>query len=126
MDSKEAYLQRIEALESDVAFLKTAINALELQIKRGDVSQGAKRPNQTPKEIFAEKTEDELLPAAVDVVLKTGQASVSMLQRRLVLGYSRAVRLMEQLEERGIVGPFIGTQPRKILITKEQWDNMQQ
>ena len=49
---------------------------------------------------------DELLPAAVEVVLETGQASVSMLQRRLKLGYSRAARLVDQMEERGIVGPF--------------------
>ena len=49
---------------------------------------------------------DELLPQAVDVIFETGQASVSMLQRRLKLGYSRAARLVDQMEERGIVGPF--------------------
>ena len=69
--------------------------------------------------------EDELLPAAVDVVLKTGQASVSMLQRRLKLGYSRAARLVDQMEERGIVGPFEGSKPRQLLITRAQWDEMQ-
>ena len=69
--------------------------------------------------------EDELLPAAVDVVLETGQASVSMLQRRLKLGYSRAARLVDQMEERGIVGPFEGSKPRQLLITRAQWDEMQ-
>ncbi|MCD8161414.1 MAG: DNA translocase FtsK [Clostridiales bacterium] len=64
---------------------------------------------------------DELLPQAVDVVMETGMASVSMLQRRLKLGYSRAARLVDQMEERGIVGPFEGSKPRKVLITKEQW-----
>ncbi len=68
---------------------------------------------------------DELLPAAVDVVLETGQASVSMLQRRLKLGYSRAARLVDQMEERGIVGPFEGSKPRQLLITREQWQEMQ-
>jgi len=68
---------------------------------------------------------DELLPAAVDVVLETGQASVSMLQRRLKLGYSRAARLVDQMEERGIVGPFEGSKPRQLLITKEQWQEQQ-
>ena len=68
---------------------------------------------------------DELLPAAVDVVLETGQASVSMLQRRLKLGYSRAARLVDQMEERGIVGPFEGSKPRQLLITRAQWDEMQ-
>ena len=68
---------------------------------------------------------DELLPAAVEVVLETGQASVSMLQRRLKLGYSRAARLVDQMEERGIVGPFEGSKPRQLLISKERWQEMQ-
>ena len=68
---------------------------------------------------------DELLPAAVDVILETGQASVSMLQRRLKLGYSRAARLVDQMEERGFVGPFEGSKPRQILITKEKWQELQ-
>ena len=67
---------------------------------------------------------DELLGAAVEVILETGQASVSMLQRRLKLGYSRAARLVDQMEERGIVGPFEGSKPRQLLITKEQWQEM--
>ena len=67
---------------------------------------------------------DELFPAAVDVVLELGQASVSMLQRRLKLGYSRAARLVDQMEEKGIVGPFEGSKPRALLITKQQWQEM--
>ena len=69
--------------------------------------------------------DDELLPAAVEVVLETGQASVSMLQRRLKLGYSRAARLVDQMEERGIVGPFEGSKPRQLLITRERWQELQ-
>ena len=68
---------------------------------------------------------DELLPAAVDVILETGQASVSMLQRRLKLGYARAARIVDEMEEKGIVGPFMGSKPRQILVTKEQWAMMQ-
>ena len=64
---------------------------------------------------------DEMLPTAVDVILETGQASVSMLQRRLKLGYARAARIMDEMEERGIVGPFEGSKPRQLLITREQW-----
>ena len=67
---------------------------------------------------------DELLPQAVDVILDTKQASVSMLQRRLKLGYSRAARLVDQMEELGIVGPFEGSKPRQLLITREQWQEM--
>ena len=68
---------------------------------------------------------DELISAAIEVVLETGQASVSMLQRRLKLGYARAARLVDQMEEKGVVGPFEGSKPRQLLITKEQWQEMQ-
>ena len=67
---------------------------------------------------------DELIDAAAEVVVETGQASVSMLQRRLKLGYARAARLVDQLEEKGIVGPFEGSKPRQLLITKEQWQEL--
>ena len=68
---------------------------------------------------------DELLPAAVEIILETGQASVSMLQRRLKLGYSRAARLVDQMEERGIVGPFEGSKPRQVLIDRAKWQELQ-
>lgn len=65
---------------------------------------------------------DEMFPIAVDVILEHGQASITQLQKRLHIGYSRASRLMDELEENGIVGPFRGSKPREVLITKEQWD----
>ncbi len=73
---------------------------------------------------FDDDEEDEMLPRAIEVVVETGQASVSMLQRRLKLGYSRAARLVDQMAERGIVGPFEGSKPRQVLITREQWQEM--
>ena len=86
---------------------------------------GAKGGSAAPVADSGDEDGDELLPAAVDVVLETGQASVSMLQRRLKLGYSRAARLVDQMEERGIVGPFEGSKPRQLLITRAQWQEMQ-
>ena len=77
-----------------------------------------------PEPNDAELDGDEMLPAAVDVILETGQASVSMLQRRLKLGYARAARIVDEMEEKGIVGPFQGSKPRTILVTKEQWEAM--
>ncbi len=68
---------------------------------------------------------DPMLPQAVDVIFETQQASVSMLQRRLRLGYSRAARIVDQMEEIGVVGPFEGSKPRKIMISKQQWQEMQ-
>jgi S-DNA-T family DNA segregation ATPase FtsK/SpoIIIE len=80
---------------------------------------GAKAPAAIPAD---GGDDDALLPAAVEIVLETGQASASMLQRRLKLGYARASRLVDQMEEKGIVGPFEGSKPRQILITKQEWD----
>ena len=73
-----------------------------------------------------ELAHDEMLPEAVDVILETKQASVSLLQRRLKLGYARAARIVDEMEEMGIVGPFVGSKPRQILVTKEQWEQMKQ
>ena len=88
-------------------------------------AQTGSRPAATEIEPSTDEvTGDELLPAAVDVILETGQASVSMLQRRLKLGYARAARIVDEMEEKGIVGPFQGSKPRAILITKEQWEAM--
>ena len=61
----------------------------------------------------------------MDVIFETKQASVSMLQRRLKLGYARAARIVDQMEEIGVVGPFEGSKPRQILLTKQQWQEMQ-
>ena len=68
---------------------------------------------------------DEMLPQAVDVVLETGSCSVSMLQRRIKLGYSRAARIVDQMEELGIVGPYEGAKPRQVTIDREGWRNVQ-
>lgn len=68
--------------------------------------------------------EDEMLPQAIECVVEAGMASTSQLQRRLKLGYARAARIIDQLEERGIVGPFEGSKPRQVLISKDRWLEM--
>ena len=94
------------------------------EIERKAIQTGNKAPS-SETELAPEDTDgDEMLPAAVDVILETGQASVSMLQRRLKLGYARAARIVDEMEEKGIVGPFQGSKPRAILVTKEQWEAM--
>ena len=95
------------------------------EIERKTVQTGNKAAASDPEPTADELAGDEMLPAAVDVILETGQASVSMLQRRLKLGYARAARIVDEMEEKGIVGPFQGSKPRDILITKEQWASMQ-
>ena len=108
--------QNSEAQYSDDIIAQIEKSAAESDKKSGPAPE-ADKP--------AKSDYDELLPQAVDVILETKQASVSMLQRRLKLGYSRAARMVDQMEEMGIVGPFEGSKPRKILITKQQWQEMQ-
>ena len=68
---------------------------------------------------------DEMLPQAVEVVLEMGSCSVSMLQRRVKLGYSRAARIVDQMEELGIVGPYEGAKPRQVVIDRSGWHEIQ-
>ena len=69
--------------------------------------------------------EDPLLQDAISIVVGSGQASTSMLQRRLKLGYARAARVMDQMEERGIIGSSDGSKPRRVLISKDDWLEIQ-
>ncbi len=68
---------------------------------------------------------DPMLNDAIEVVVNAGGASTTMLQKKLKLGYARASRVMDQLEEKGIVGPSEGAKPRQVLLTKQQWYEMQ-
>ena len=87
--------------------------------EKGSKGAGGSVPSDDPGGDY-----DELIDQATEVVVETGMASVSMLQRRLKLGYARAARLVDQLEDKGIVGPFEGSKPRQVLITKEQWQEL--
>ena len=98
---------------------------IELKAAQTGTKGGAAAQTVAAAEAPQDDMGDELLPAAVEVILETKQASVSMLQRRLKLGYARAARIVDEMEERGIVGPYEGSKPRQLLITKEQWDAMQ-
>lgn len=73
-----------------------------------------------------EDDSDPLFVEAVDVVLDAGQASTSYLQRRLKVGYARAARLMDELEDRGIVGPQDGSKPRELTVTRAQWQEIKE
>ena len=118
-------------VEAVASFVKEHFNANydesvmdEIEKKAAQTGNSKSAPAPEPEPTTEEMDGDEMLPAAVDVILETGQASVSMLQRRLKLGYARAARIVDEMEERGIVGPFSGSKPRTILITKEQWETM--
>ena len=73
----------------------------------------------------ADVESDVLLPKAVDVVLEAGYASVSLLQRRMKVGYPRAARLVDRMHEAGYIGPFEGSKPRTVLLTPQRWMEIQ-
>ncbi|MFA5131506.1 MAG: DNA translocase FtsK 4TM domain-containing protein [Patescibacteria group bacterium] len=66
--------------------------------------------------------EDELFEAAKEIIVKAGKASTSMLQRRLSIGYGRAAKILDMLEESGIIGPSNGAKPREVMISQEQYE----
>ena len=83
--------------------------------------------NSTDKEIDSEEEDDDtdpLLMEAIDVVVETGQASTSFIQRRFKVGYARAGRIIDQMEERGIISGFQGSKPREVLMSKERWEEL--
>ncbi|NLD47634.1 MAG: DNA translocase FtsK [Clostridiaceae bacterium] len=67
---------------------------------------------------------DELLPQAIELVVDAGQASVSLIQRKFKVGYARAARIVDQMEARGVVGGYEGSKPRQVLISKQQWHEL--
>lgn len=68
--------------------------------------------------------DDEILKKAIEVVVEAQSASTTLLQKRLKLGYARASRIIDELEEKGVIGQYEGSKPRKVLITKQQWYEM--
>jgi S-DNA-T family DNA segregation ATPase FtsK/SpoIIIE len=68
--------------------------------------------------------DDDMIPKAIEVVVEAGMASTTLLQRKLKVGYSRAGRLIDQLEERGIIGPHEGSKPRRVLMSKNEYQEM--
>ena len=68
---------------------------------------------------------DPMYKQAVEVVIDAGQASTSLLQRRCKLGYARAARIMDEMEQNGVIGPSEGAKPRAVLISRQQWLELQ-
>ncbi|MGN0529144.1 MAG: DNA translocase FtsK [Eubacterium sp.] len=91
-------------------------------------AKAAQDPKESSKFLDDDENEEQLDPLfekAVDVVLENGRASTSFLQRKLSVGYSRGSKIMDQLEEKGVIGPQDGAKPREIRINKQQWLEMQ-
>ena len=90
-----------------------------------DIIEQVEKANSTDKEIKETEEDDDdtdpFLMEAIDTVVETGQASTSFIQRRFKVGYARAGRIIDQMEERGIISGYQGSKPREVLMTKERW-----
>ena len=108
--------------QGDVQYDDSVMQEIEIKASQ---SGGKKKGAEVVVETGGADYEDEMIPKAIEVVVEAGMASTTLLQRKLKLGYARAARIVDELSEKGIIGPFEGSKPRKVLITKEQWYEMQ-
>ena len=93
------------------------------EIDRNAAQTGAKKKD-TSSDDGEKGPADEMLPKAIEVVVEAQSASTTLLQRKLKLGYARAARIIDDLESSGIIGPYEGAKPRKVLVSKQQWYEM--
>jgi len=109
-----AYISEEEVIDL-VTYLKSQCDAPQYEEKIiGEINTSI---NQSASDF------DELLPNAIDIVIDEGQASISLLQRKLKIGYARAARIIDEMEERGVVGGYEGSKPRKVLITRDEYES---
>ena len=115
-------------VEKIVDFIKSNSNATYSE----EILETIEKANSTDKDVKANPEEDDdtdpLLEEAIETVIETRQASTSFIQRKFKVGYARAGRIIDQMEERGIISGYQGSKPREVLMSKERWQelNMQQ
>ena len=93
-----------------------------------DILETIENSNKTEKELAQEQAEDDetdpFLMDAIEAVIEQGTASTSFIQRRFKVGYARAGRIIDQMEERGIISGYQGSKPREVLMPKERWEEL--
>ncbi len=113
-----------EEVEKIVDFIKSNGTATYSE----DILESIENTNKTEKEIAQEASEDDdtdpFLMEAIQTVVETGQASTSFIQRRFKVGYARAGRIIDQMEERGVISGYQGSKPREVLMTLERWNEL--
>ncbi len=112
-------------IESIIDFLKKSQetsydSTIAAEIEKNAISNGGKESDSQT----SESTSDPVMNEAIKCIIEAGQASTSLLQRRLRVGYARAGRLIDEMEQMGIVGPHEGSKPRQVLITYQQFMEM--
>ena len=114
-----------DEVEKIVDFIK--MNAGEVSYSE-DIIESIEKSNKSDKELLeseaCEDDSDPFLQDAIETVIETGQASTSFIQRRFKVGYARAGRIIDQMEERGIISGYQGSKPREVLMSKEKWEEL--
>lgn len=117
-------------VENVVTFIKTQEQTVYDDAVMKEIDKQAAQTGAKKKDTSASSDDgndgpaDEMLPKAIEVVIEAQSASTTLLQRKLKLGYARAARIIDDLESSGIIGPYEGAKPRKVLVTKQQWYEM--
>ena len=129
--SKPTRIQGAFISDKDVEKIVDFIKSNGTATYSSDILESIEKVNTNEKEIkeFDEENDtDPFLDEAIEVVIETQQASTSFIQRRFKVGYARAGRIIDQMEERGIISGYQGSKPREVLMSKERWQelNMQQ
>lgn len=114
-----------DEVEKIVDFIK--MNAGEVNYSE-DIIESIEKGNKSDKELLeseaCEDDTDPFLQDAIETVVETGQASTSFIQRKFKVGYARAGRIIDQMEERGIISGYQGSKPREVLMSKEKWEEL--
>ena len=129
--SKPTRIQGAYISDKDVEKIVDFIKSNGTATYNDDILESIEKANNNEKEVkeFDEESdEDPFLAEAIETVIETQQASTSFIQRRFKVGYARAGRIIDQMEERGIISGYQGSKPREVLMSKERWQelNMQQ
>lgn len=123
-ESKPVRVQGAFVAEKEIEKLVTNIKEQVPPSYNDEIMKGLEASDDNDEGADYEGEADEMLPAAIQMVVESGQASIMMLQRRLKIGYSRAARLIDQMEERGVVGGYEGSKPRKVLMSKDEYEEL--
>ena len=125
--SKPARIQGAFVSDGEVEKIVGFIKANGTAKYNDEILKSIENNNKSDKELAEEGDDDDtdpLLMEAMDTVVETGQASTSFIQRRFKVGYARAGRIIDQLEERGVISGYQGSKPREVLMSKERWQEL--
>ena len=124
----QAILQRIQGAfvsDSEVEKIVDFLKAGGEVTYNEDIMEKIENSGKSDKQLEDDDDDtDERLEEAIEEVINSGQASTSFIQKRLKVGYARAGRIIDQMEERGIISGYAGSKPRQVLMSKERWQEL--